>query len=75
MADPTDEEIAEATERGDEIFEEFMDSIEGESDPVGVAYSLWVNLSRFLATAGWTGPELARDVEHHAAAQTSEGTA
>jgi len=74
--EPTDEEIQASAKRGDELFVELMDNItDEESDPVGVAYSLWINLGRYLAEVGWTGAELARDAQHHAADQTSEGTA
>jgi hypothetical protein len=72
----TDEEIKESSERGDELFSELIEQIEqGDEDPAGVAYSLWINLSRYLAEMGWTGPELARDAQHHVADQTSDGTA
>jgi hypothetical protein len=70
----TDEQISEAMARGDELFFELKDGIEdAEDDPIGVAYSLWVALTRYLASAGWTEQELAKDAMHHAADQTSEG--
>jgi hypothetical protein len=44
-------------------------------DPVYVLFGVWVNLTRLLASEGWTPEELMRDVGSHAADQVSEGRA
>lgn len=73
---PTDAEIAESAARGDDLFEELMDQLDREeNNPVGVAYNLWVNLTRYLAEYGWTEEQLIKDLAHHVASQTSEGSA
>jgi hypothetical protein len=44
-------------------------------DPIGVYYAMWVSLTRILAESGWAADELVRDLHHHVAHQTSEGSA
>jgi hypothetical protein len=46
-----------------------------EDDPIGVACSLLIQLTRFVAEAGRIPKELARDAEEHPTNQTAEDRA
>ena len=46
---------------------------DGDDDPLGVLYSLWLQLTHLLADAGWSGEQLASDAQHHAARATCVG--
>ena len=73
---PTDAEIQASSDRGNELFFELKEQIEDEEvDPVGVAYSLWINLIYYLASAGWNAEELTKDLVYHITSQSTEGNA
>ncbi len=73
---PTNAECeATATRSIDAFFDEVIPIIEDDSDPVGLAFGLFINLAHHLAAIGWTPDELAREAATHAAHQTSEGSA
>jgi len=59
MRDPIDEAITAATARAEELLEELVDTFAREDDPLGVACSLLIQLTRFVAEAGRTVKDLA----------------
>jgi hypothetical protein len=72
--DLTDQEISAASERGREMFAKLLDDIRDEGhDPDVIAFAIWVDLTRYLAEAGWTFTELERDLKHHVKDQIGEG--
>lgn len=76
MIEITAQEQAEFDRQGevaDDHLTAILDDIPDDVDPIGVLYSLWVNITHLLADAGWTGEDLARDVQHHAASATTIG--
>ena len=52
VRDLTDEVITVTTARAGELFDELVDTLVKEDDPIGVACSLLVQLTRFVAEAG-----------------------
>jgi putative molybdopterin biosynthesis protein len=63
----TDDVITATSARAEELFFELVDTIEREDDPVGVACSLLVQLTRFVAEAGTIAKEPTRDPKGHLA--------
>jgi hypothetical protein len=59
MRDPIDEAITAATARAEELLEELVDTFAKEDDPLGVACSLLIQLTRFVAETGRTVKDLA----------------
>ena len=59
MRDPTDEVITGATARAEELFDELVDTLAKEDDPLGVGCSLLVQLTRFISEGARAGKELA----------------
>jgi hypothetical protein len=59
VKDLTDEVITATTARAEELFFALLDTLEKEDDPIGVACSLLVQLSRFIAEARRTPKEMA----------------
>lgn len=66
-------EFERENEVADAIFTELLDETPDDIDVVAVAFGLWVSLTQFLAAAGWTGEELAKDLHHHVALGSTEG--
>lgn len=64
--------ITVTTARAEELFDELVDTLVEEDDPIGVACSLLIQLTRFVAEAGWAPKELARDAAPHPTNQTAE---
>lgn len=62
MRDPVDEAITATAARAEELLEELVDRFATEDDPLGVACSLLIQLTRFVAEAGRT----AKDPAHGA---------
>jgi hypothetical protein len=58
VRDLTDEVITVTTARAEELFDELVDTLVKEDDPIGVACSLLIQLTRFVAEAGRTPKEL-----------------
>lgn len=52
-----------------------LEEIEGDEDPEGFVYGMFICIIRFLAEGGWTSEELTKDIVHHVAHQTSDGQA
>jgi hypothetical protein len=75
MDGPTDEEIEAAADRSIEMFDDLIERLDDEADPLGVAYGLWVHLGRYLAEGGWTVEEMAKDTTYHANDQLAGGRA
>lgn len=79
MSKPSEAEIDAAieasNEKAAEIFDDLLDQINEEEDPVGVAYALWISLGRLLAEDGWTAEQLATDATWHANHQQAAGQA
>ena len=67
MRDLTDEVITATTARAEELFDELVDTLVKEDDSIGVACSLLVQLTRFVAEAGTIAKGPARDTEGHLA--------
>lgn len=67
---PTDEEVEAAAELGEELFGKVVEEAERKGvDVSGVVFSLFVNATHILASAGWTPGELAKEATDHAIAQ------
>lgn len=67
---PTEEEVEAAAELGNELFEKVVNEAEQKSvDVSGVVFSLFVNATHFLASAGWTPGELAKETVDNAISQ------
>ena len=49
------EVITDTSARAEELFFELVDTLEREGDPVGVACSLLIQLTRFVSEAGCVG--------------------
>lgn len=76
MTQITEAEQAEfdrQNEVADEHLNNILDDLPDDVDPIGMLFSLWVNITHLLADAGWSGEELAREVQHHVASATTEG--
>jgi hypothetical protein len=76
MIEITTQEQAEfdlQNELADQHLTAVLEDTPDDVDSIGVLYSLWVNITHVLADAGWTGEELARDVQHHVASATTTG--
>jgi hypothetical protein len=58
---PPDEVITATTARAEDLFDELVDTLVKEDDPIGVACSLLIQLTRFVAEAGTIAKELARE--------------
>ena len=54
VRDLTDEVITVTTALAEELFDELVDTLVKEDDPIGVACSLLIQLTRFVAEAGRT---------------------
>ena len=67
VTDLTHEVITLTTARAEELFDELVDTLVKEDDPIGVACSLLVQLTRFVAEAGTIAKEPARDSKQHLA--------
>jgi hypothetical protein len=55
--------ITVVTARAEDLFDDLVDTLEKEDDPIGVACSLLVQLTRFVAEAGRTSTKVAGDAE------------
>jgi hypothetical protein len=66
-------EFDQQAEIADDYMCDLLDETPDDVDVVGVAFSLWVNLTQFLASAGWAAEDLIKDVHHHVALGTTEG--
>jgi len=55
-----DEAITASTARAEELFEELVDTLMKEDDPLGVACSLVIQLTHFLAEAKMTAERQAQ---------------
>lgn len=79
MSDPSvelnNEVITATTARAEELFDELVDILAKETDPVGVACSLLIQLTRFIADTGTIAKELAREAARHTTNQTVDGHA
>ena len=75
MRNPTDEVITAATARAEELFDELVDTLAKEDDPLGVACSLLIQLTRFVAEADRAAKELARDAAWRPTDQTADDRA
>ncbi len=76
MTEITAQEQAEFDRQGevaDDLLSSVLDDTPADVDCIGMLYSMWVAITHILADAGWTGEELARDVQHHVASATTEG--
>lgn len=76
MTNITPQEQAEFDQQhevADQFLDTFLDDIPDDVDSIGTLYSLWVSITQLLASSGWTGEELARDAQHHAASATTTG--
>jgi hypothetical protein len=73
--DFTKEQIDAAVARGQDIFDDLLNDLDAEDDPIGVAYSLWVSLGRYLVNGGWSMEELVMETIHHASDQLAKGRA
>ena len=77
--DLTDAEI----ERCDVLADKLTELIEAEIEEVGKAapiapatvHAIWLSMTRFLATAGWSADELVQEVILSASDATTEGPA
>jgi putative molybdopterin biosynthesis protein len=67
VRDLTDEVITATSARAEELFDELVDTLVKEDDPIGVACSLLIQLTRFVAEAGTIAEEPARDAKTHLA--------
>ena len=67
MRDLTDDVITVTTARAEELFDELVDTLVGEDDPIGVACGLLVQLTRFVAEAGTIAKEPAHVSKGHLA--------
>jgi hypothetical protein len=74
VRDLADEVITVTTARAEELFDELVDTLVKEDDPIGVACSLSVQLTRFVAEAGRTKWS-SRDAAPHPTNQTAEDRA
>jgi hypothetical protein len=74
VKDLTDEVITATTARAEELFFELVDTLAKEDDPIGVACSLLVQLTRFVAEADQTPKEFC-DAEMQPTSQTAEDRA
>jgi hypothetical protein len=75
VTNPTDEVITAATARAEELFDELVDTIAKEDDPLGVACSLLIHLTRFVAEVDKAAKELARDAAWRPTDQTADDRA
>jgi len=64
----------ESAERGVKLFFELLDNELREENDI-VLYNIWIGLSRFLITMGWTPDELIRDLSHHVHQHDAKGNA
>ena len=67
MRDLTDEVITATSARAEELFDELVDTLEREDDSLGVACSLLIQLTRFVAQAGTINKEPGRDAKRYLA--------
>ena len=60
VRDLTDEVITVTSARAEELFDELVDTLVKEDDPISVACSLLIQLTRFVAEAGRNPKELSQ---------------
>lgn len=72
----TDEDAAKDNKIASEVLDAlFAKSEEEEQDPVGAAYSLWIDLVHVLAEANWDMDDLTSDLQRHFLMHDCMGTA
>jgi hypothetical protein len=72
-ANDNEDEFQREDEAADILFDALLEETPDDTDIGGVAFSLWVKLTYFLALDGWTPDQLIEDIHHHMALATSEG--
>ena len=60
MRDPTDEVITAATAHAEDLLDELVDTLGKADDPLGVARSLLIQLTRFVAEVDRIAKDLAQ---------------
>ena len=76
--DLTDAEIERCDELADKLTGLIEAEIEEASEPAiatATVHAIWLSMTRFLATAGWSADELVQEVILSASDATTEGPA
>lgn len=69
----TDAQIEEASAKADLVWDELTEELNvGKEDQAAVIYSLWIYMSRCLATCGWNLDQLSKDLAYHVNDQNGE---
>jgi hypothetical protein len=73
---PTKADMELWDESADHLFNAMFERAqEAEQDPVGIAFSLWMQLTHMLAQSGWEPEELATEALRYGHVCTTEGSA
>jgi hypothetical protein len=70
--EPTTAQIEHGADLAEEIFDELLEDGRIPAEPSLLMHPLWILLTRFLISCGWTSEELLNDCGYHAAAQETD---